>query len=179
MLQGRWDTDIPDIYSELLMKRLVAFGAVLACAVPLSFSLLAAESRPWPWLDKAPVDPALALLTKVDTLEVSVSELKETPTINVKVEAQAPTPGFTEIKLTPRIGDPGDLIFAFDVRGRRPQELATQVLTPVTIDVEYTNAPLASVGVVEVYAKDNCRAFNLKDKAESECTMNPGSQDIP
>jgi hypothetical protein len=53
------------------------------------------------------------------------------------------------------------------------------VLTPVTIDVEYEKAPIASVGVVEVYAKDNCLAFSLKTQTAVECTMNPGSQDIP
>jgi hypothetical protein len=162
------------------MKSPVAIAVIIGCAAALSsFSLLAAETRSWPWTDKAPVDPALALLSKVDTLKVEITDLKSAPTLNVKVEAQAPGPGFTEVKLTPRMGDPRDLIFAFDVRGRRPQEMSAQVLTPVTIDVDYTDAPLASVGIVEVYTQENCKAFDLKDKAEVECTMNPGSQDIP
>jgi len=162
------------------MKSPVAIGVLIGCITVLtSVSLLAAETRPWPWMDEALVDPALALLSKVDTLKVAITELKDTPTLNVMVEAQAPGPGFTEIKLTPRMGDPRDLIFAFDVRGRRPQEMSAQVLTPVTIDVDYTDAPLASVGIVEVYTKENCKAFNLKDKTEVDCTMSPGSQDIP
>ncbi|HUW73117.1 MAG TPA: hypothetical protein VMW05_03665 [Methyloceanibacter sp.] len=162
------------------MKSPVAIGVVIGCVtVFTSVSLLAAETRSWPWMDKAPVDPALALLSKVETLKVAITGLKKTPTLNIMVEAQAPGPGFTEVKLTPRMGDPRDLIFAFDVRGRRPQEMSSQVLTPVAINVEYTDAPLASVGIVEVYAKENCKAFNLKDKTEAECTMNPGSQDIP
>ena len=161
------------------MKSPVAFGAMITCAGLLaSTAILAAETKTWPWLDQTPVDPALALLYRVDALSVSVTELAE-PTLHIVVEAQAPTPGFTELKLTPRIGDPNDQIFAFDVRGRRPQEFVSQVLTPVTIDVEYENAPLASVSVVEVYAHDNCMAFSLKDNTEVECTMNPGSQDIP
>jgi hypothetical protein len=161
------------------MKSPVATGALMACAsVITSFALVAAETKTWPWNDKTPVDPALALLSKVDTLKVAITELAE-PALSISLEAQAPTPGFTEVKLTPRIGDPNDLVFAFDVRGRRPQDMTTQVLTPVTIDVEYSDAPLASVGVIEVYAQENCKAFSLKDKTEVECTMNPGSQQAP
>jgi|GEM_PF-443074 len=161
------------------MKHPIALGAAIACASALtSLSLLAAETQSWPWKDTAPVDPALALLAKVDSFTIAISTLQP-PTLSVSVTAQAPTPGFTELKLTPRIGDPTDLVFAFDVRGRRPQEMTTQVLTPVTIDTEYTDAPLASIGVVEVYAQENCKAFSLKDKIEVECTMNPGSQQAP
>ena len=156
------------------MKTPVAFGALIACVTVFAGLSHAAETQSWPWNDKAPVDPALALLTKIDTLKVAIAELK-TPTLSIMVEAQAPTTGFTEVKLTPRIGDPGDRVFAFDVRGRRPQE-AAGAPTAVTIDVEYADAPLASVGIVEIYAKDNCKAFSLEDKTEVECTMNPGSQ---
>lgn len=158
------------------MKASIAFGAAIAwIGLLMCFPGLAAETQSWPWKDKAPVDPALALLSKVDALTVAVAE----GGLRITVEAQAPTPGFTEVRLTPRIGDPTDLIFAFDVRGRRPQDMTAQVLTPVTIDVVYPDAPLASVGVVEVYAQENCKAFSLRDKAEVECTMNPGSQQAP
>lgn len=161
------------------MKSSTALGAVIACAsLVMGSPLLAAETLSWPWQDKAPVDPALALLTRIDGLVVEASKEKE-PALRIAVKAQAPTPGFTETKLTPRIGDPNDRIFAFDVRGRRPQDMTTQVLTPVAIDVAYPDAPLASVDVVEVYAKENCKAFSLKKKTEVECTMNPGSQDAP
>lgn len=161
------------------MKNPVATGVMITCASLLaSTALLAAETKNWPWNDAAPVDPALALLSNVDTLSVEITELKD-PTLHIKVEAQAPTPGFTEIKLTPRIGDPNDKIFAFDVRGRRPQEIVTQVLTPVTIDVEYEGAPLASVGVIEVYSQANCLAYSFKTKTAVDCTMNPGSQQAP
>jgi hypothetical protein len=161
------------------MKTPAAFCATITCASLLASTvILAAETKTWPWLDTAPVDPALALLSKINSLSVKITELKD-PTLHIKVEAQAPTPGFTEIKLTPRIGDPNDKIFAFDVRGRRPQEIVTQVLTPVTIDVAYEGAPLASVDVVEVYSQANCLAYSLKTKTAVDCTMNPGSQDIP
>ncbi len=158
------------------MKTSMAFGAAIAwIGLLTSVPGLAAETQSWPWKDKAPVDPALALLSKVDALTVEAAE----GSLRVTVEAQAPTPGFTEVGLTPRIGDPTDLVFAFDVRGRRPQDMTAQVLTPVTIDVTYPDAPLASVGVVEVYAQENCKALSLRDKAEVECTMNPGSQQAP
>jgi hypothetical protein len=158
------------------MKRPVTMGTLIACAsVFTSLAVLAAETRPWPWIDTAPVDPALAMLQKVDSLKVAITDLKP-PRLNILVDAKAPTPGFTEVKLTPRLGDPSDLIFSFDVRGRRPQDMTTQVETPVTVDVAYADAPLASVGIIEVYAQDNCKAYSLRDKTEVECTMNPGSQ---
>ncbi|ODR96386.1 hypothetical protein AUC69_14560 [Methyloceanibacter superfactus] len=161
------------------MKSPIAIGALIACtSVFTTLPLLAAETRSWPWKDTAPVDPALALLQKVDSLKAAITDLTP-PSLSISVDAMAPTPGFTELKLTPRLGDPNDLIFAFDVRGRPPQDLTTQIETPVTIDVAYQDAPLASVGIVEVYAKDNCKAFSLKDKTEVECSMNPGSQQAP
>ncbi len=161
------------------MKSPVAIGALIACAsVFTSLPLVAAETQSWPWKDTAPVDPALALLQKVVSLKVAITDLK-TPSLSISVDAEAPTPGFTELKLTPRIGDPNDRVFAFDVRGRRPQDMGTQADTPVTIDVAYADAPLASVGIVEVYAQENCKAFSLKDKTEVDCIMNPGSQQAP
>jgi hypothetical protein len=161
------------------MKSPIATGALIACTIVFTtLPLLAAETRSWPWKDTTPVDPALALLQRVDSLRVAIMDL--TPSsLSISVDAMAPTPGFTEVKLTPRLGTPNDLIFAFDVRGRRPQELTSQVETPVTIDVAYEDAPLASVGTVEVYAQENCKAFSLKDKTEVECSMNPGSQQAP
>lgn len=159
------------------MKSPIALGALIGCSTLFASLSYTAETRSWPWNDKAPVDPALSLLTQIDTLKVSITEL-ETPTLAILVEAKAPTPEFTEIKLTPRIGSQTTGVFAFDVRGRRPQN-AAQVPTPVTIDVEYGDAPTKAVAVVEVYAKENCKAFSLRDKAEVECTMNPGSQQAP
>lgn len=160
------------------MKSPLAYGVLIGCVTAFASMASAAETQTWPWNDKAPVDPALALLTRVDTLKVAITELK-TPTLGISVEAQAPTTGFSEVKLTPRIGSQTDGVFAFDVRGRRPQEAATQALTPVTIDVAYPDAPLGAVAVVEVYAKETCKAFSLKDKTEVACTMNPGSQQAP
>ncbi|MGH6736990.1 MAG: hypothetical protein ACRECX_13080 [Methyloceanibacter sp.] len=151
-------------------------GALTACIGVLASILpLAAETQPWPWIDLKTPDPALALLSRVDGLTVTPAG----QTLKISVEAQAPTPKFTELQLTPRIGDPKDLIFAFDVRGRTPQDFVAQVLTPVTIDAEYSDVPLVSVGVVEVYAQENCQAFSLKDNKAVECTMKPGSQQVP
>lgn len=159
------------------MKSPVASGVLIGCVIMFATLSFAAETRSWPFNNKAPVDPALALLTKINTFKVAVTKLK-TPTLSILVEADAPTPGFSEVKLTPRIGM-SDGVFAFDVRGRRPQEAVAQVLTPVTIDVEYADAPLAAIAVVEVYSKENCKAFSLKDKTEVDCIMNPGSQEAP
>ena len=161
------------------MKSSLAIGAVAACALVLtSLPLAAEEPQSWPWNDTTPVDPALALLEKIVSLEVSITDLKNSK-LRISVDAEAPTPGFTEVKLTPRLGQPNDLIFAFDIRGRRPQDMGTQAETPVSVDVVYGDAPLASVGVVEVYAQENCKAYSLKDKTEVDCTMSPGSQQAP
>ena len=158
------------------MRPSAVFIVLICGAGVVAGSVLAApEQQTWPWKDKAPVDPALALLTRVDTLSVAITE----QTLGISVEAQAPTPGFTEVKLTPRIGSQSDKVFAFDVRGRRPQEPVSQVLTPVSIDMTYPDAPIASIIVVEVYAQENCKAFSLMDKTEVDCTMNPGSQQAP
>ncbi|MGH6865053.1 MAG: hypothetical protein ACREDO_02480 [Methyloceanibacter sp.] len=158
------------------MKRPIVAGAPIALvAVLAGLTLHAADTLTWPWKDKKPADPALALLSKIDELVVSVSATKP-QALTISVKASAPTSGFTELQLTPRIGDPKDLIFAFDARGRSPQDTTTQVITPVTINAVYGNAPLGSVRVIEVYAQDNCKAYSLKDKSEVPCTQKSGPQ---
>ena len=138
---------------------LIAASASAACADPLI----------WPWKDKMPPDPALAMLTSVESVTVVINK-RNPPTLGITVGASAPTPGFTELQLTPRIGDPKDQIFSFDAKGRPPQDMTIQVITPVTIDVEYSDPPIDSLGVVEVYGQTNCKAFSLKDNKETECT---------
>ena len=158
------------------MRVPVTVVALTACfGLFASVLSLAADTQPWPWKEPKTPDPALALLSEVGQLAVTATEGES---LKISVEAQAPTPKFTELQFTPRIGDPKDLIFAFDVRGRPPQGFVAQVLTPVTIEAEYTDVPLVSVGVVEVYAQGNCKAFSLKDKKDVECTMKPGSQQV-
>lgn len=157
------------------MKRLIAIGAVsaivgLAATVP---SL--AEVLVWPWKDKMPPDPALVVLSSVENVTAAINK-SDPPTVTIKVDATAATPGFTELQLGPRIGNAEDLVFAFDAKGRPPQDMTTQVTAPVTFSVEYKDAPIDKVGVVEVYGQSNCKAFSITDNKEIECTSKSVSQ---
>jgi hypothetical protein len=134
-----------------------------------SFSVAYADPLIWPWKDKMPPDPALAILTSVESVSVAINK-SDPPTVSIKVSATAPTPGFTELQLTPRIGDPKDKIFSFDAKGRPPQDMTIQVITPVDISAEFSDAPIESLGVVEVYGQTNCKAFSVTDNKEVECT---------
>jgi hypothetical protein len=134
-----------------------------------SFSVAYADPLIWPWKDKMPPDPALAILTSVESVSVAINK-SDPPTVAIKVSATAPTPNFTELQLTPRIGDPKDKIFSFDAKGRPPQDMTIQVITPVDISAEFSDAPIESLGVVEVYGQTNCKAFSLTDNKEVECT---------
>lgn len=153
------------------MQRPASMAALLAPFVLLAASLSVAYAAPliWPWKDKMPPDPALTVLTSIESVTVVINK-RNPPTVGITVSASAPTPGFTELQLTPRIGDPKDLIFSFDAKGRPPQDMTIQLITPVTIDVEYSDAPIDSLGVVEVYGQTNCKAFSLKDHKETACT---------
>jgi hypothetical protein len=158
------------------MHRFLAMLAAMAlfAATPI----LAAGPQPWPWKAKAPRDPALATLSHIDGVTASVAE----GTVSIAVKAMAPAPGYTELQLVARMGDPNDRIFAFDARGRAPQEVTTQVLTPVTIEVAYADAPIAKLEVIEVYSNDNCLAYSLKDSKPVECTSRAVPQkpgDVP
>jgi hypothetical protein len=153
------------------MKRPLLVGALMAVALAAS-PPLSAEPLQWPWKDKTPPDPALAILTSVESVTAAINK-KEPATLTITVKAKAPNPGFTELQLIPRMGDPKDLIFSFEAKGRPPQDVTIQVLTDVTISPEYADAPIASVGVVEVYGQENCKAFSLKDNKEIECASIP------
>jgi hypothetical protein len=143
------------------------FHALLAAiALFVAAPVFAAAPQPWPWKSKAPPDPALATLSHIDNVAASAAE----GTVSVAVKAMAPAPGYTELQLVSRMGDPNDHIFAFDARGRAPQEVTIQVLTPVTIEVSYADAPIAKLEVIEVYSNDNCLAYSLKDSKPVECT---------
>jgi hypothetical protein len=151
------------------MNRAKLVGALAATAV-LTVSLpLLAEPLPWPWKNKTPSDPALVGLYSVEDVTVAISK-SDPPLVSISVSASAPTSNFTELQLTPRVGDPNDLIFAFDAKGRPPQDFTTQVVTPVTFTAEYSGAPIEKVGVVEVYTTSNCKAFSVKDNKPAECT---------
>jgi hypothetical protein len=156
------------------MKRPILVGAVFAAAVVLTTSLplLAADPQPWPWKSKLPPDPALVQLTSVEDISVAINK-SNPPTVAITVNASAPTPNFTELQLAPRMGDPKDLIFAFDAKGRPPQDMTIQVVTPVPFSVEYTDAPIHKVGVIEVYTQGNCKAFSVTEGKAVECTSKP------
>jgi hypothetical protein len=159
------------------MKRLALLGTLVAAIGIASAggSLLAADPQPWPWKSKLPPDPALVVLTSVEDVTAAINK-SDPPTVTVTVNASAPTPNYSELQLTPRMGDPKDLIFAFDAKGRPPQDLSTQVVTPVSFTVEYVDAPIDKVGVVEVHAQGGCKAFSLTENKAVACTSVSASQ---
>lgn len=112
-----------------------------------------------------PPDPALVVLPKVDSVTASIDK----EIVKISVKATAPTAGYSEFALTPRIGDPKDRIFAFDVRGRAPQGTAAEAPTPVDLDVSYAGAPIGKFDVIEVYGKDNCLGYSAADAKQVEC----------
>jgi hypothetical protein len=131
----------------------------------------AADAQPWPWASKMPPDPALVVLPKVNEVSAKV----EGKLVKISVKATAPQGGFSEFALAPRIGDPKDRIFAFDARGRAPQQ-GPEIETPVTIDVSYSGAPIDSFDILEVFGKDNCIGYSLKESKTVECTSKSISQ---
>jgi hypothetical protein len=158
------------------MNRPVSLGALTALAIATaSFPLLAAEPQIWPWKSKLPPDPALVRLVSVDDVSVVINKTNP-PIVVITVNAQAPTPNYTELQLTPRIGDPKDLIFAFDAKGRPPQDMTIQVVTPVSFTVEYIDAPIDKIGVVEVNGMENCKAFSVTENKPTECTSQSAPQ---
>jgi hypothetical protein len=155
---------------ESVMKRpFVAIAALVVLAAP---PLLAADTLPWPWKSKMPIDPALVVLSKVN--EVTASVDNAVVTISVKAEAQ--TPQYSELQLTPRRGDPNDRIFAFDARGRAPQEILPDKIDPVSIDAAYSGAPIGKFDVIEVYAKENCMGYSVKDGKPVACASKPEAE---
>ena len=105
-----------------------------------------------------------------------MNEKTQPATVAISVKAVAPNPKFTELQLAYRMGDTEDLTFEFDARGRPPQDMTTQVETPVTITAEFANPPLAKLGIVEVYAKDNCMSYSIKEKTKTECKPRGATQ---
>jgi len=158
------------------MNRPVLLGAVIAALIASAGGqLFAADPQPWPWKSKLPPDPALVVLSSIEDVTAAISK-SDPPTVTITVNALAPTPNYSELQLAPRMGDPEDLIFAFDAKGRPPQDLSTQVITPVSFTVEYSDAPIAKVGVVEVNSQGNCKAFSLTDNKAVACTSQSASQ---
>ena len=155
----------------VLLGALTAFLAVMTASLPL----LAADPLPWPWKSKLPPDPALVELVSVEGVTVVINK-SNPPTVGITVSATAPTPNYTELQLTPRMGDPKDLIFAFDAKGRPPQDMTIQVTEPVTFSVEYIDAPLDKVGVIEVNGASNCKAFSVTENKATECTSQSAPQ---
>jgi hypothetical protein len=156
------------------MNRVKLVGTLAAIAILTGTLPLLAAPLTWPWKDKIPPDPALVQLSSVENVTAAINK-SDPPTVTITVSASAPTPNFTELQLTPRVGDPNDLVFAFDAKGRPPQDFNTQVITPVNFTAEYSGAPIEKVGVIEVYAQSNCKAFSVKDNKAVECS----SQSVP
>jgi hypothetical protein len=150
------------------MNRTILFGAV-AALVLMSAGALAADTLPWPWASKSTPDPALAALTEVGDVSATIDK-SEKPLVSITVDATAPTPNYSDLQLVPRMGDPKDLIFAFDAKGRPPQNVSDEAPTQVTISAKYSDAPVAKVGVIEVYGQKNCKAFSVADNKAVECT---------
>jgi hypothetical protein len=147
-----------------------------ACAVTASIAvmtaslpLLAADPLPWPWKSKMPPDPALVQLVSIEDVSAVINKTTP-PTVSITVNASAPTPNYSELQLTPRIGDPKDTIFAFDAKGRPPQDMTIQVVTPVTFTLDFIDAPIDKVGVIEIHSQSNCKAFSIKDNKPADCT---------
>jgi hypothetical protein len=111
----------------------------------------------------------------VDDVSVVINKT-DPPIVVITVNGQAPTPNYTELQLTPRIGDPKDLIFAFDAKGRPPQDMTIQVVTPVSFTVEYVDAPIDKIGVVEVNGMKNCKAFSVTENKPTDCTSQSAPQ---
>jgi hypothetical protein len=147
-----------------MIRNIAAALFALLAAVPT----LARAAEPWPWVAKTPVDPALLILPKVTALTASVAD----KIVKVSVKAVAPQAGFSELQLTARMGNKDDRIFAFDARGRPPQQGA-DVETDVSIEDSYSDAPIGKLGTIEVYSKSNCLGYSLVDKAPVKCTGTP------
>ena len=158
------------------MRRLPLTLVVAALAAfAFSLPLLAADPLPWPWKAKTPPDPALVLLSHIDEVSVAIDK-SNPPVLSITVKAQAPSPGYSELQLTYRLGDPKDRIFAFDARGRAPQDTAEQVITPVTIEAAYADAPIGNFDVIEIYAKDNCVGYSVTQSKVTACTEQGSSE---
>lgn len=158
------------------MNRSIIAGAVAASAVALlSLPLFAADAAVWPWKNKLPPDPALTTLTSIENVHAAITK-GDKPIVTVTVGATTPTPGFTELQLAPRIGDPKDTVFAFDAKGRPPQDMTVQVTSPVSFSLDYSDAPVEKIDKIEVYSQSNCKAFSLKDGKDVECSANSVSQ---
>jgi hypothetical protein len=155
---------------EKSMKRPIVIGATVASAAVMiaSLPLLAAEPETWPWKSKLPPNPALVQLSSIESVSVVINK-SDPPTVAITVNASAPSPGFSEFQLAPRMGDPKDLAFSFDAKGRPSQDMTKQEITPVSFTIEYKDAPIEKVGVVEVYGQGNCKAFSVTDNKETEC----------
>jgi hypothetical protein len=151
------------------MKRPIVIGAMGgAAAVMIASSLAAAEPETWPWKSKLPPNPALVQLASVEGISVVINK-SDPATVAISVKASAPSPDFSEFQLAPRMGDPKDLVFSFDAKGRPSQDMTKQEVTPVSFTLEYKDAPIEKIGVVEVYGEANCKAFSVTDNKETEC----------
>jgi hypothetical protein len=152
------------------MTKLSALFLAASMVIGASGAAFAADPMVWPFVDKAPRDPALGLLQKVDSVDVEISDL-EGQLITIDVKATAPRPGYTDVTLVNRPGKLNDRIFAFDLRGRPPQKPAKEEdPTELTAGGTYKDAPVGEIDVIEIYAEENCIAYSIVEKKTVECT---------
>ena len=121
------------------MNRSILFGALTAIAAVMTASRSCRRPSSWPWKSKTPPDPALVPLVSSRATSRRHQQ-SDPPIVTITVNATAPTPDYTELQLTPRMGDPKDLIFAFDAKGRRPRN-DDPGHDPGHLHGEYSDAP--------------------------------------
>jgi hypothetical protein len=143
--------------------------AIAVLTILAATPAFAADPQPWPWKAKLPPDLALVVLSTVKSVTAKI----DNAILRVSVEAEAPTPNYSEFQLTPRMGDPNDRIFVFDARGRSPDTVQAEVLSPATIEAAYSGAPIGKFDVIEIYGTANCMGYSVKDNKPVECTSKP------
>ena len=63
--------------------------AILCASAFMAISAQSADTKTWPWVDKTPLNLALATLPKIDSVTVDIDKL-DPPTVTVSVKAKAP-----------------------------------------------------------------------------------------
>jgi hypothetical protein len=151
------------------MPLFLAAAGLFACSI--IGSAAAAQTKPWPFNVKTPPNPALGLMNSIDDVKVSVSA-SDPKLITITVQATAPGPGYSNLTLVGKPGPLNDLTFAFEARGRPPQQTSPQPEpTQVTLGGTYEDAPIAKVKTVEIYARNNCMAYSVADGKTGPCTV--------
>ncbi len=150
----------------------------LAIAALLAISLAGPASAKtkhgpikWPFGQKVPPNPALGMLDKIDDVSVDISKT-DPQLITITVKAMAPRPGYSDLTLVDKPGPLDDMTFAFEARGRPPQDMTQKPqATEVTLTGTYKDAPIAKVQSIEIYANQNCVAYSVADHTTGNCKV--------